>query len=201
MLTPVSQQQQSPPSARLGKLVEPGQEPQQKWPALGLSLGMVSRGSCCCCCVPAHPCSVLSPPMALLPCPHTLTPAVSCPLHSNASVTAGFSELTHPLPEPPAPTKAPLLIFQLLDKNPAPTTAPSELGMLQPQPDGFSPGRAREIRHVQGDSIPWVSSHILPGCGLFWSCLLTPLDLSSKTVPNPSWKPPNTFGYFPAFWP
>lgn len=64
--------------------------------------------------------------------------AVSCPLHSDVLVTARLSELTHPLPpfqSPPVPT--PLLIFQLLDKNTAPTKAPSELGMLQPQPDGF----------------------------------------------------------------
>lgn len=74
--------------------------------------------------------------------------------------------------------------------------------MLQPQPDGISPGKAQEISQVQGGFIPWGPSHILPGCGFyFWSCLITPLDLPSKTVPNPSWKLPNTFGYFPALWP
>lgn len=146
------QRHQSPPSAKLGKLmglrqavagshhrggqswVEPGHGEQ------GEMLLLCPRSP------PAVPCSLHSNALALQ-CPvpiHPHPPAVPCPLHSDAlaaSVTAGLSELAHPL-GPPArahlpPTKAPLLVFQLLDKNTAPTKAPQSSGCSSPCQMGF----------------------------------------------------------------
>lgn len=138
---------------------------------------------------PAVPCTLHSNALALLPCSHppsppcsALSPPQRCPGRlSHCRVVRARPPPWAPCQSPPAPHQSPFVGISAVGQKYSPYQSPSELGMLQPLPDGLSPGRAQGISHGQGDFIPWVSSHILPGCHLyFWSCLITPVGPAFK---------------------